>query len=241
MQVGRNIAQYHITAKLGAGGMGEVWLATDTRLRREVALKFLPEAVSRDHDRLARFEREARLLASLNHPKVGAIYGLDLHDGDTPFLVLELIPGETLAERLDRGPLQIGIALPIAAQIAEALDAAHAKGIVHRDLKPANIKITPEGTVKVLDFGLGKFGEDVAGPMDISQSPTRTIEATRAGLIMGTAAYMSPEQARGKLADHRSDIWAFGCVLYEMLTARRAFPGDTVSDILAGVLRGEPE
>src|SRR5215472_10258922 len=193
MYAGRTIAHYHITAKLGAGGMGEVWLVTDTRLRREVALKFLPEAVSHDPDRLARFAREARLLASLNHPKVGAIYGLELHDGDTPFLVLELIPGETLAERLDRGPLEIGIALPIAAQIAEALEAAHDKGIVHRDLKPANIKVTPEGSVKVLDFGLGKFRDDGTGPIDTSQSPTRTIEATRAGLIMGTAAYMSPE------------------------------------------------
>jgi len=241
MYAGRTIAQYHITAKLGAGGMGEVWLATDTRLRREVALKFLPEAVSRDPDRLARFEREARLLASLNHPKVGAIYGLELQDGTTPFLVLELIPGETLAELLNRGPLKIEIALRIAAQIAEALEAAHDKGIVHRDLKPANIKVTSEVSVKVLDFGLGKFGDDGAGRVDTSQSPTRTIEATRAGLIMGTAAYMSPEQARGKEADRRSDIWAFGCVLYEMLTARRAFAGETVSDILAGILRGEPE
>ncbi len=241
MDAGRTLAQYHITAKLGAGGMGEVWLATDTRLGREVALKFLPEAVSHDPDRLARFEREARLLASLNHPRVGAIYGLERHEGGTPFLVLELIPGETLAERLDRGPLEIGVALPIATQIAEALEAAHDKGILHRDLKPANIKVTSEGSVKVLDFGLGKFGDDGSGPVDTSHSPTRTIEATRTGVIMGTAAYMSPEQARGKTADRRSDIWSFGCVLYEMLTARRAFAGETVSDILAGILRAEPD
>jgi serine/threonine protein kinase/Tol biopolymer transport system component len=240
MDAGRTLAQYHITAKLGTGGMGEVWLATDTRLGREVALKFLPEAMAHDRDRLARFEREARLLASLNHPKVGAIYGLELH-GDTPFLVLELIPGATLAERLRRGPLEIALALTIAAQLAEGLEAAHDKGIIHRDLKPANIKVTPDGSVKVLDFGLGKFGDNGSGEIGTSHSPTRTMEATHAGVIMGTAAYMSPEQARGEAADRRSDIWAFGCVLYEMLTARRAFAGETASDIMAEVLRSEPD
>jgi eukaryotic-like serine/threonine-protein kinase len=241
MEAGRTIAHYRIGAKLGEGGMGEVWQATDTILGREVALKFLPERVASDPDRLLRFGREARLLASLNHPRVGAIYGLEMQSGGLPFLVLELIPGETLAERLKLGALPPALALPIAAQIAEALEAAQDKGIVHRDLKPANIKITPEGAVKVLDFGLGKFGDDASGLVDHSQSPTRTIEDTHAGVILGTAAYMSPEQARGQTAGSRSDIWAFGCVFYEMLTARRAFAGETVSDILAGILRAEPE
>ncbi len=198
MDAGRTIAQYRIIAKLGAGGMGEVWLAADTRLGREVALKFLHATVSHDPDRLARFEREARLLASLNHPKVGAIYGLELHEGDTPFLVLELISG--------RDPGRTSRARPAGSRNRAAhrradcrsAEAAHDKGIVHRDLKPANIKVTAELDVKVLDFGLGKFGDDAAAPTDSSHSPTRTIEATRAGVIMGTAAYMSPEQARGK-------------------------------------------
>jgi len=241
MDAPRTVGHYQITAKLGAGGMGEVWLARDTRLGRDVALKFLPEAVSHEPDRLARFEREARLLASLNHPKVGAIYGLEPQAGGPPFLVLELVSGDTLADRLDRGAIEMEAALPIAAQIAEALEAAHEKGIVHRDLKPANIKVTAEGSVKVLDFGLGRFGDESSGSIDSSHSPTRTIEATRAGVILGTAAYMSPEQARGKLADRRSDVWSFGCVFYEILTGQRAFAGETVSDILAGILRGEPD
>jgi len=241
MDAPRTVGHYQITAKLGAGGMGEVWLARDTRLGRDLALKFLPEAVSHEPDRLARFEREARLLASLNHPKVGAIYGLEPQAGGPPFLVLELVSGDTLADRLDRGAIEMEAALPIAAQISEALEAAHEKGIVHRDLKPANIKVTAERSVKVLDFGLGKFGDESSGSIDSSHSPTRTIEATRAGVILGTAAYMSPEQARGKLADRRSDVWSFGCVFYEILTGQRAFAGETVSDILAGILRGEPD
>ena len=203
-------------------------------------IKFLPRAFTNDPERLARFEREARMLASLNHPHIGGIYGVEESDG-APALVLELVEGLTLADRVAKSPLSLSEALGIAKQIAEALDAAHERGIVHRDLKPANIKITPEGVVKVLDFGLAKvFAGDASGP-DLTQSPTVTVGGTRGGAILGTAAYMSPEQARGQPVDKRADIWAFGCVLYEMLTGRLAFPGQTVSDVIAAILEREPD
>ena len=238
----QTLSHYRITAKLGAGGMGEVWRATDTRLGREVALKLLPEAFSKDPERLARFEREAKLLASLSHPSIASIYGLEEIDGQR-ILVLELALGETLAERLERGAIPVEEALPIARQIADALEEAHEKGIVHRDLKPANVKFSNEGKVKVLDFGLAKAyaGEAASGSSaDLSQSPTLAHSGTQAGVILGTAAYMSPEQARGKLVDKRTDIWAFGVVLFEMLAGRRLFTGETVSDVLAAVLTRQP-
>ena len=226
---------YAVTAKLGEGGMGEVWRATDTQLDRDVALKVLPEAFTSDPDRLARFEREAKVLASLNHPGIAAIYGIEEDEG-TRALVLELVEGPTLADRISKGPIPVDEALPIAKQIAEALEAAHEAGVIHRDLKPANIKVREDGTVKVLDFGLAK-ALDPSPTSDPSESPTLTAAATQMGVIMGTAAYMSPEQARGKPADRRADIWAFGVVLYEMLTAKRLFDGPTVSDSLASVLK----
>ncbi len=238
--VGRTLGQYRVVEKLGAGGMGEVYRATDARLGRDVALKFLPEVFARDPDRLARFEREARLLASLNHPNIAAIHGLEEADG-VRFLVLELVEGETLAERLAGGSLPVEEVLSAGRQIAEGLESAHSKGIIHRDLKPANIKITPEGKAKILDFGLAKAFEGEALARDLSQSPTLSDVATRSGVVLGTAAYMSPEQARGKTVDTRTDIWAFGCVLYEALSGRLAFRGDTVSDTVAGILRGEPD
>ena len=219
--------------------MGEVYRAKDPKLGREVAIKVLPAALVSDPERVARFEREARVLASLSHPHIGAIYGFE-HSGDVRGLVLELIEGPTLADRLKSGPLPVAEALNVARQIAEALDAAHEKGIVHRDLKPANIKITPAGVVKVLDFGLAKVDDDGAAP-DLSQSPTMTVGGTREGVILGTAAYMSPEQARGKPVDKRADIWSFGCVLFEMLTGRVAFAGDTISDTIAAILEREPD
>jgi serine/threonine protein kinase/Tol biopolymer transport system component len=242
---GQTLAHYRITAALGSGGMGEVYRATDTKLGREVALKVLPPEVARDTERLGRFEREARLLGSLNHPNVAAIHGLE-EVGSTRFLVLELVDGEDLSERLKRGPIAVEEAREIAIQIAQALEGAHEKGIVHRDLKPANVKLTPDGQVKVLDFGLAKAwtGEGAASgsssSADLSQSPTLVHSGTQAGVILGTAAYMSPEQARGKAVDKRADIWAFGVVLFEMLTGRRLFAGETVSDILAAVLKEEP-
>jgi serine/threonine-protein kinase len=221
--------------------MGEVYRAHDTRLHRDVALKVLPDAFARDPDRLARFEREAQVLASLNHPHIGAIYGVE-EAGSVRALVLEFIPGNTLADRIVRGPIPTDEAFSIAEQIARALEAAHAHGIVHRDLKPSNIKIRDDGTVKVLDFGLAKALEWPASSGDRSHSPTLTSPAmTQAGVILGTAAYMSPEQARGQIADPRSDMWAFGCVLFEMLTGKPPFAGDTVSDVLAAILRGEPD
>ena len=220
--------------------MGEVYRARDTKLNREVALKVLPEAFTRDPDRLARFKREAQVLASLNHPHIGAIYGFE-DSGETHALVLELVEGDTLADRIARGLIPLDETLPIALQICEALEAAHEQGIIHRDLKPANIKLRPDGTVKVLDFGLAK-ALDPAPTSALSQSPTITTPAmTRMGVIMGTAAYMSPEQAKGKPVDKRADIWAFGCVLYEMLTGKRAFGGDDVTDTIAAVVRAEPE
>ena len=238
---GVRLGVYEVRALIGAGGMGEVYQGHDTRLHRDVALKILPELFARDPDRLARFKREAQVLASLNHSNIASIFGFEESDG-VHALVLELIEGPTLADRLAKGPLSLGETLPIARQIADALEAAHAQGIVHRDLKPANIKIRPDGTVKVLDFGLAKaLAADVMSPV-ASLSPTITSPAaTVMGVILGTAAYMSPEQARGRPADKRSDIWAFGGVLYEVLTGRRAFDGDDVSDTLANVLKREPD
>src|SRR5687767_4239244 len=227
--------------------MGEVYRARDTKLQRDVAIKILPEAFAHDSERLARFDREARMLASLNHPNIGQIHGLEENDA-IKALVMELVEGPTLADRIAQGPIPLDEALPIARQIAEALEAAHESGIVHRDLKPANIKLTHDGTVKVLDFGLaravergGAAGSDPA--YVLSQSPTITSPAmaTNAGVILGTAVYMSPEQAKGKVADKRTDIWAFGCVLYEMLTGRRAFDGEDLTDVVAAVVRGEPD
>ena len=223
--------------------MGEVYRATDTNLKRTVAIKVLPEAVATDGERLARFQREAEVLARLNHPNIAAIYGLEKSDG-TAALVMELVEGPTLADRIAQGPIPVDDALPIAKQIAEAVEAAHEQGIIHRDLKPANVKVRPDGIVKVLDFGLAKALEPVsAGSTDATTSPTITSPAmmTRMGVILGTAAYMSPEQAKGHAADKRSDVWAFGCVLFEMVTGRRAFEGEDISDTLAAVLRGEPE
>ena len=231
------LAQFRITAKLGEGGMGAVYRAEDTKLGREVAIKVLPEEFTANAERLARFEREAKLLASLNHPNIGAIYDF-AREGDVHFLVLELAEGEDLAQRLGRGRIPIEEAMPIAIQIAEALEAAHARGIIHRDLKPANVKLTPAGKVKVLDFGLAKAWDAPGGDSgSLSLSPTLTAQVTREGVILGTAAYMSPEQARGLDVDKRSDIWAFGVLLYEVLSGRQAFPGATVSDVLAGVLK----
>ena len=231
------IAHYRITSKLGEGGMGAVYRATDTKLGREVAVKVLPEAVARDAGRMARFAREAHVLASLNHPHIAAIYGVE-----DRAIVMELVEGGTLAERIRRGPISVEAALPLARQIGEALEAAHEKGVIHRDLKPANVKITPDGAVKVLDFGLAKVCEAAAhAGHDPEASPTLTIQATRPGVVMGTAAYMPPEQARGEVVDKRADIWAFGCVLYEMLSGKRAFEGESITDVLAAVVRSEPD
>jgi Tol biopolymer transport system component len=237
---GTRVGPYEVSALLGRGGMGEVYRATDLNLKRAVALKALPSALAADADRLARFQREAEVLASLNHPNIAAVYGFERGQGVTA-LVMELVEGPTLAERIAPGPLAIDDALEIARQIAEALGAAHERGIVHRDLKPANVKVRPDGAVKVLDFGLAK-ALDAPAAAGASQLATITTPAmTQAGMILGTAAYMSPEQARGARVDRRADIWALGCVIYEMLTGRRAFEGDTVSDTLAAVLRGEPD
>jgi len=238
--IGQTIAHYKVTAKLGEGGMGEVYRATDTKLGRDVALKVLPAAFAQDAQRMARFQREAQVLASLNHPNIAAIYGLEHHNG-TQALAMELVDGPTLAERLAQSPLPVEEVLPIAKQISEALEYAHEKGIVHRDLKPANIKITADGQVKVLDFGLAKALQDEPSSLDISNSPTLSVATTRAGIILGTAAYMSPEQARGKPVDRRADIWSFGVVLYEMLAGRQLFGGETASDVLARVITQEPD
>jgi len=240
---GTRVGPYEVTALLGAGGMGEVYRAKDLRLGREVAVKLLPELFAFDPDRLARFQREAQVLASLNHPNIAAIYGLEESEG-TKALVLELVSGDTLADRIARGPISFADAQPIARQIAQALDAAHAQGIIHRDLKPANIKITPDGVVKVLDFGLAKLAQPAGtgspiSPLSISPTITSPAAMTEVGTLLGTAAYMSPEQAKGREADKRSDVWAFGCVLYEMLTGKRAFDGEDVAETLASVLKGE--
>ncbi len=241
---GQSLLHYSITEKIGKGGMGEVYRAKDTKLGRDVAIEVLPEEFARDGDRIARFQREAKLLASLNHPNIAAIHGLEESSG-THFLVLELVEGDTLADRIKGGPIPVEESLKLALQIAEALEDAHEKGIIHRDLKPANLKITPDGKVKVLDFGLAKAfaGEqaDVSSSNSptLTRSPTLSDMATQQGVILGTAAYMSPEQARGKSVDKRADIWAFGCVLYEMLTGQIAFKGEDVSEILASVIKGD--
>jgi serine/threonine-protein kinase len=238
---GSRLGPYEVVALLGVGGMGEVYRAHDPRLARDVALKVLPEAFASDADRLARFKREAQVLAALSHPNIAGIHGFEESDG-VRALVLELVDGPTLADRIARGPIAIDEALPLARQIADALEAAHEQGIVHRDLKPANIKIAPNGQVKVLDFGLAKMLEAEAAPAALTMSPTLSVQATLAGVILGTAAYMSPEQARGKAVDRRTDIWAFGCVLFEMLTGQPAFePGETVSDAIAAILTREPD
>ena len=270
LPAGSRVGPYEVLAPLGSGGMGEVYRARDTKLGRDVAIKVLPLAFTTDPDRLARFEREARLLASLNHPHIGAIYGVEEgpaeaghYDSPIHALVLELVEGPTLADRIARGQLSLDETLQIAGQIAEALEAAHEKGIIHRDLKPANIilqgawgpthtrwktaassvdsppRVAGDINVKVLDFGLAKVGEVEGGNLDLFNSPT--MMATTPGLILGTASYMSPEQANGREADRASDVWAFGCVLYEMLSGRRAFEGETAGEILAGILKTEPD
>jgi Tol biopolymer transport system component len=240
LSTGTRLGPYEIRAAIGAGGMGEVYRATDTKLRRDVALKVLPTAFVRDSDRMARFGREAQMLAALNHPNIAAIYGVE-ESGGVRALVMELVEGPTLADRIAGGPIPVEESLRIARQIAEALEYAHEKGVIHRDLKPANVKVTFEGVVKVLDFGLAKAVSDDPAVSDPSLSPTLTIGATQAGVILGTAAYMSPEQAHGRTADRRADIWSFGAVLYEMLTAKLAFTGESVSDTLASVLKLEPD
>src|SRR5688572_10328629 len=236
LESGTRIGPYEVTAPLGAGGMGEVCRARDTRLNRDVALKMLPAAFATEPDRMTRFQREAQLLAALNHPNIAAIYGLE-EGASARAIVMELVEGTTLT-----GPLPVGEALPIAKQIAEALEYAHDRGIIHRDLKPANIKVTPDGSVKVLDFGLAKAMDD-AGDSSLnlrgSMSPTLSLAATHAGVIMGTAGYMAPEQAKGKGADRRSDVWSFGIVLYELITGSRMFDGDTVPETLASVMKDQ--
>jgi Tol biopolymer transport system component/predicted Ser/Thr protein kinase len=240
--VGKSIAHYRVTAMLGAGGMGEVYRASDSRLGREVAVKVLPVVLARDPERMARFEREAKLLASLSHANIAGIFGLEETDG-TRALVMELVEGPTLAESVAKGPLPLDEALAVAKQIAEALEYAHEHSIIHRDLKPANVKLAPDGGVKVLDFGLAKALSDDASVSgsDSSMSPTLTAASTNLGVILGTAAYMSPEQAKGKTVDRRADIWAFGAVLFEMLSGRQAFVGETVSETLASVMKDEPD
>jgi eukaryotic-like serine/threonine-protein kinase len=242
---GTRLGVYDIVAPIGEGGMGQVYRGTDTTLGRQVAIKILPDAFAQDPERLGRFEREAKTLASLNHPHIAAIYGFEKSAG-VYALVMELVEGEDLSQRIAGSAIPIDEALPIARQIAEALEAAHEQGIVHRDLKPANIKLRADGTVKVLDFGLAKAitgSAGSAGSAGLENSPTFTSPAalTIGGMILGTAAYMAPEQARGKVVDKRADIWAFGVVLYEMLTGKTAFAGDTVSDVLAAVLTREPD
>ncbi len=240
LTAGTRLGPYEILAPIGAGGMGEVYRARDSRLKRDVALKVLPQHLASDPQRMARFEREAQLLACVNHPNIASIYGLE-ESSDIRALVMELVEGLTLAERVARGPLPLNEALAIGRQITEALEYAHEHGIVHRDLKPANVKLTADDLVKVLDFGLAKALSDELPLADSSTSPTLTAVATRSGIILGTAGYMSPEQARGRAVDRRTDVWAFGCVLFEMLTGKLAFPGETATDTLAAVLTKEPE
>jgi eukaryotic-like serine/threonine-protein kinase len=237
---GSYLGSYAVLSPLGAGGMGEVYRARDSKLGRDVALKVLPEVFARDAERMARFQREAKVLASLNHPNIASIYGLE-DSGATHALVMELVEGPTLADRIKQGAIPVDEALRIAKQIADALEYAHERGIVHRDLKPANVKVTSDDAVKVLDFGLAKAVQGEASEVDISSSPTMTRMATLAGVLLGTAAYMSPEQAKAKPVDRRADIWAFGCVLYEMLTGKMAFSGETVTDTLAAIIKEEPD
>ena len=236
LAAGQQLLHYRLAEPIGEGGMGVVWKAMDTSLGREVAIKVLPDAVAGDAERLARFEREARLLAALNHPHVASVYGLH-EDGGVRFLVMELVPGEDLSARLAHGPLPIPEALRIGREIAEGLEAAHERGIVHRDLKPGNVRLTADGAAKVLDFGLAKGLETPLPESDIAQSPTLTAAGTVAGIVLGTAAYMSPEQAAGQPIDRRCDIWSFGVVLHELLTGRRMFAAETTSHTLADVLR----
>ena len=240
LESGTRIDIYEVTGKLGEGAMGEVYRAHDTTLGRDVALKVLPDSFTADPDRLGRFQREAKVLASLNHPNIGGIYGLET-SGDNQALVLELIEGPTLAERIADGPVPVEQTVAMIRQIAEALSAAHDAGVVHRDLKPANIKVRPDGTIKVLDFGLAKATEGGTTGAESSDSPTMTAMSSQGGAIIGTAAYMSPEQARGELVNKQADIWALGCVCYELLTGRRAFEGRTMSDTLASVLAREAD
>ena len=235
---GARLGPYEILGPLGAGGMGEVYRARDTKLNRDVALKMLPEAYAGDIDRLARLEREALLLASLNHPNIAIVHGLE-EAGGIRALVMELVDGPTLAERIVQGPIPLDDTLAIARQIADALQAAHDLGVIHRDLKPANIKVRRDSTVKVLDFGLAKMLDAQPASGSLSNSPT--MMASMPGLLLGTAAYMSPEQAKGQDADRRADVWAFGCVLFEMLTGQTVFEGGTSSEVLAGVLKSEPD
>ncbi|HSB36829.1 MAG TPA: serine/threonine-protein kinase, partial [Thermoanaerobaculia bacterium] len=237
---GTRIGPYEISDALGAGGMGEVWRARDTRLGREVAIKVLPDAFADDRERIARFQREAQLLAAFNHPNIAAIHSFE-SVGGVRLLVMELVPGQTIREMLEEGPLPLPRALDLARDVAEALGAAHAKGILHRDLKPSNVKVTPEGKVKLLDFGLAKAFAGAAPASDISESPTLGIDTTKQGMVLGTASYMSPEQTRGRPLDRRSDVWAFGCLVYEMLSGKKAFTGETVSDVLVAILDREPD
>src|SRR5215471_3066889 len=239
INAGTRLGRYEIRAKIGEGGMGEVYRATDPKLNRDVAIKVLPGTFMNDAERLARFQREAQVLASLNHTNIATIYGVEEENGFRA-LVMELVEGPTLADRIASGPMPLDDSLAIAGQMAEALEAAHERGIIHRDLKPANVKVTLEGTVKVLDFGLAKVFESEAQVSDLSHSPT-LVKGTQAGVILGTAAYMSPEQAKGKVVDRRADIWAFGCVLFEMLSGKQTFSGETLTDTLAAVVRAEPE
>ncbi len=240
LSAGDRLGRYEILGALGAGGMGEVYRAMDTELEREVAIKVLLEAVAGDPERIARFQREAKVLASLNHQNISTLHGIEEDDGQR-FLVMELAEGETLCERLEKGPLPVDEALEIALQIADGLEAAHHAGIVHRDLKPANVMISSIGKVKLLDFGLGKPWQSSEGDVDLTRSETVTANLTAGGMLLGTAAYMSPEQARGKAVDNRTDNWAFGCVLYEMLTGDKAFGGETITDVLASVVTTEPD
>ena len=237
---GTILGTFEITGHIGSGGMGEVYRAHDTKLSRDVAIKVLPEQFAREPERLARFQREAKMLAALNHPNISAIYGLE-QSGNLHYLVMELVEGSTLAERVRSAPVPVDETLAIARQVADAVEYAHERNVIHRDLKPANIKVTPAGVVKVLDFGLAKAMSDEPSPADIANSPTLSMAATQHGVILGTASYMSPEQARGRAVDKRTDIWAFGCVLYELLTGKQAFHGEDVAEILAAVMKTEPD
>jgi serine/threonine protein kinase len=238
--IGQTLRHYRITEKLGAGGMGEVYRAEDTNLHRHVAIKVLPDEFSHDPERLARFQREAQVLASLNHPNIATLHGLEESDGKR-FIIMELVEGQTLAQRLLKGPLPVDEALDVCRQIAEGLEAAHEKGVIHRDLKPANIQLTPDGKVKILDFGLARAFHEQPSDVDQTHSPTITEAMTRPGVVLGTAAYMSPEQAKGKAVDKRADIWAFGCVLYECLTSKAPFKGETITETVAKILEGTPD